>query len=81
MLGGRLFDARFFFGRPTGVKELLEHAQGLSGIGFQRDLGTMADKVARGVGGDGAAARRTGWGCLKPDVTPCHAPRPFFAPT
>ena len=49
VLGGRLFDARFFW-EADRRKGLLEHAQGLSGIGFQRDLGTMADKVAR-VGG------------------------------
>ena len=55
VLGGRLFDARFFW-EADRRKGLLEHAQGLEGIGFQRDLGTMADKVAR-VGG---TARRLG---------------------
>ena len=55
VLGGRLFDARFFW-EADRRKTLLEHAAGLSGIAFQRDLGTMADKVAR----VGETAKRLG---------------------
>ena len=46
VLGGRLFDARFFW-EADRRKTLLEHAEGLSGIAFQKGLGTVADKVAR----------------------------------
>ena len=53
VLEGRLQDARFFWDSDRG-KSLSQHAWGLSGINFHRDLGTMADKVAR----VGEAARR-----------------------
>ncbi len=46
VLGGRLYDARFFWDADRR-KSLSQHAWGLSGIGFQKDLGTMADKIAR----------------------------------
>lgn len=46
VLSGRLADARFFWDADRS-KTLAEHAKGLAGIGFQRQLGTMAQKLAR----------------------------------
>jgi len=46
VLAGRLYDARFFWDSDRR-KSLSQHAWGLSGIAFQKDLGTMADKIAR----------------------------------
>ncbi len=46
VLAGRLYDARFFW-RSDRRKSLSQHAWGLAGIAFQRELGSMADKVAR----------------------------------
>ncbi len=46
VLAGRLYDAGFFW-RSDRSKSLSQHAWALSGIAFQRDLGSMADKVAR----------------------------------
>ncbi len=46
VLAGRLYDARFFW-EADRRKSLSQHAWALSGIAFQKDLGTMADKVAR----------------------------------
>lgn len=46
VLDGRLYDARFFWDADRG-KTLAQHAWGLSGIAFQKDLGSMADKVTR----------------------------------
>src|SRR5690606_1265483 len=46
VLDGRLYDARFFW-RSDRRKSLSQHAWALSGIAFQRDLGSMADKIAR----------------------------------
>lgn len=46
VLEGRLYDARFFWDADRR-KSLSQHAWGLSGIAFQKDLGTMADKIAR----------------------------------
>lgn len=46
VLDGRLYDARFFWDSDR-EKSLAQHAWGLSGIGYQRELGSMADKVAR----------------------------------
>ncbi len=46
VLGGRLYDARFFWDADRR-KSLSQHAWGLSGIAFQKDLGSMADKIAR----------------------------------
>ncbi len=46
VLAGRLYDAGFFW-RSDRSKSLSQHAWALSGIAFQRDLGTMADKIAR----------------------------------
>lgn len=46
VLDGRLYDARFFW-RADRRKSLSQHAWALSGIAFQRDLGSMADKIAR----------------------------------
>lgn len=46
VLAGRLYDAGFFW-RSDRNKSLSQHAWALSGIAFQRDLGSMADKVAR----------------------------------
>lgn len=46
VLAGRLYDARFFW-RSDRRKSLSQHAWGLSGIAFQKELGSMADKAAR----------------------------------
>ncbi len=46
VLAGRLYDARFFWEADL-AKSLSQHAWGLSGIRFHRDLGSMAEKVAR----------------------------------
>ncbi|HKI57096.1 MAG TPA: glycine--tRNA ligase subunit beta [Trueperaceae bacterium] len=46
VLAGRLYDARFFWDADRR-KSLSQHAWGLSGIAFQKDLGSMADKIAR----------------------------------
>jgi len=53
VLAGRLYDARFFWDADRR-KSLSQHAWSLSGIAFQKDLGTMADKIARV--GEAAAA-------------------------
>lgn len=57
VLEGRLYDARFFWDADRR-KSLSQHAWGLSGIGFQKDLGTMADKVARVAEGANRLANR-----------------------
>lgn len=46
VLDGRLYDASFFW-RSDRRKSLSQHAWALSGIAFQKELGTMADKTAR----------------------------------
>ncbi|MFA7459886.1 MAG: glycine--tRNA ligase subunit beta [Trueperaceae bacterium] len=46
VLAGRLYDARFFW-RSDLRKSLSQHAWGLSGIAFQKELGSMADKIER----------------------------------
>lgn len=46
VLAGRLYDARFFWNADRR-KSLSQHAWGLSGISFQKGLGSMADKIAR----------------------------------
>lgn len=46
VLDGRLYDARFFWDADKG-KTLAQHAWALDGIGFQKELGSMADKVTR----------------------------------
>jgi glycyl-tRNA synthetase beta chain len=46
VLEGRLYDARFFWDADRR-KSLSQHAWGLSGIAFQKDLGSMADKITR----------------------------------
>ncbi len=46
VLEGRLYDARFFWDSDR-KKSLSQHAWGLSGIGFQKQLGSMADKISR----------------------------------
>ncbi len=46
VLAGRLYDARFFW-TSDRRKSLSQHAWGLSGIAFQQELGSMADKTAR----------------------------------
>lgn len=45
-LNPRLFDASFFW-EADRSRSLSQHAWGLSGIGFHKGLGTVADKVAR----------------------------------
>jgi glycyl-tRNA synthetase beta chain len=52
VLRGRLEDARFFWDADR-TESLSRHAWSLSGIAFQKELGSMGDKVAR----IGAAAR------------------------
>jgi glycyl-tRNA synthetase beta chain len=61
VLAGRLYDARFFWDADR-TKSLAQHAWGLSGVAFARDLGSMADKVARVEVGATAIARRLGFG-------------------
>ncbi len=46
VLNGRLYDA-YFFWEADKKKSLSQHAWKLSGIGFHKDLGSMADKVSR----------------------------------
>lgn len=46
VLAGRLQDARFFW-EADRRKSLSQHAWGLSGIAFQKELGSMADKIER----------------------------------
>ena len=46
VLAGRLYDARFFW-RADRERSLSQLAWALSGIAFQRELGSMADKTAR----------------------------------
>ena len=46
VLEGRLADARFFW-EADRRKSLSQHAWGLAGIGFQKELGSMADKMGR----------------------------------
>ena len=46
VLAGRLYDARFFWDSDLR-KSLSQHAWGLAGIAFQKELGSMADKTAR----------------------------------
>lgn len=46
VLEGRLYDARFFW-RTDRQQSLSQHAWALGGIAFQRDLGSMEDKVGR----------------------------------
>lgn len=59
VLDGRLHDAEFFW-RSDRRKSLSQHAWALSGIAFQRDLGSMADKIARVAGGAEAMAGAVG---------------------
>jgi glycyl-tRNA synthetase beta chain len=46
VLAGRLYDARFFW-QSDLRKSLSQHAWGLTGIAFQKELGSMADKIER----------------------------------
>lgn len=55
VLDGRLYDASFFW-RSDRRKSLSQHAWALSGIAFQKELGTMADKIARVAGAAEAIA-------------------------
>ncbi len=55
VLAGRLYDARFFW-RADRERSLSQLAWALSGIAFQRDLGSMADKTARVAGAAEAVA-------------------------
>ncbi len=58
VLDGRLYDARFFWDADK-AKTLAQHAWGLSGIAFQKDLGSLADKVGRVSEGAPAIAGAT----------------------
>lgn len=46
VLAGRLYDA-YFFWEADKKKSLSQHAWKLSGIGFHKELGSMADKIGR----------------------------------
>jgi glycyl-tRNA synthetase beta chain len=46
VLAGRLYDARFFW-EADRKKSLSQHAWGLGGIAFQKELGSMGDKISR----------------------------------
>jgi glycyl-tRNA synthetase beta chain len=46
VLAGRLYDAKFFWDTDR-KKSLSQHAWGLGGIGFQKELGNMGDKISR----------------------------------
>jgi glycyl-tRNA synthetase beta chain len=46
VLAGRLYDAKFFWDTDR-KKSLKQHAWGLGGIAFQKELGSMGDKVSR----------------------------------
>jgi glycyl-tRNA synthetase beta chain len=46
VLGGRLYDAKFFW-ESDRKKSLSQHAWGLGGIAFQKELGSMGDKISR----------------------------------
>jgi glycyl-tRNA synthetase beta chain len=46
VLAGRLYDAKFFWDTDQ-KKSLKQHAWGLGGIAFQKELGSMGDKVSR----------------------------------
>lgn len=59
VLAGRLYDARFFW-RADRERSLSQHAWALSGIAFQRDLGSMADKTARVAAAANAVAAAVG---------------------
>ena len=58
VLEGRLYDARFFW-RTDRQQSLSQHAWALGGIAFQRDLGSMEDKVGRVVQAAAAIAELT----------------------
>lgn len=55
VLAGRLYDARFFW-QADRERSLSQHAWSLSGIAFQRELGSVADKTARVAAGAAAVA-------------------------
>jgi len=59
VLAGRLYDARFFW-EADRRKSLSQHAWSLAGIAFQKQLGTMADKVSRVAIGAAAIANLLG---------------------
>ena len=59
VLDGRLYDARFFWNADL-TKSLAQHAWGLSGIGFHKRLGSMAEKVARVAEASSEAAEAIG---------------------
>lgn len=61
VLAGRLYDARFFW-RADRERSLSQHAWALSGIAFQRELGSMADKTARVAAAAQAVADAVGLG-------------------
>ena len=57
VLAGRLYDAKFFWDTDR-KKSLKQHAWGLGGIGFQKELGSMGDKVSRAGSTTKALAQR-----------------------
>ncbi len=79
VLAGRLYDARFFW-QSDLRKSLSQHAWGLTGIAFQKELGSMADKIERvgvtaelllgvlGVEGDDAEAVRRALPIFRADL-------------
>jgi glycyl-tRNA synthetase beta chain len=46
VLAGRLYDAKFFW-ETDRKKSLSQHAWGLGGIAFQKELGSLGDKISR----------------------------------
>lgn len=75
VLSGRLYDARFFWNADR-AKSLSQHAWALSGIGFHKELGTMADKVARVA--DGARAMADILGHTKAERATLDKALPIF---
>lgn len=59
VLDGRLYDARFFW-QQDRQQSLSQHAWSLGGMAFQRDLGSMEDKVGRVANAAQRIAQLTG---------------------
>lgn len=75
VLAGRLYDARFFW-RSDRRKSLSQHAWGLAGIAFQRELGSMADKTARV--GEAVGALLDALAVSGPEAEAVHSALPIF---
>lgn len=75
VLAGRLYDAKFFW-ETDRKKSLKQHAWGLGGIAFQKDLGSMGDKVTRA--GTTARALAKKLGLTKADLDTLEQALPIF---